>query len=211
MGSQKMWIHLTLSPLFCFTALAEAGQRVQPGVVCLLLHSVRLLHQGPPQPGAAHSLRSPSAERGTEETPAAPARPGRRRGWTEPSWAVSCQGVPRQPRSVLSQPAFSVVTRVVLFWRLMFHGLFPILSPAFFFFFFTFYISWCCVVVVSFLHLKSDPSFFFLAPLPPYSVKPLSLPTSFPPSFLAFISRSRLSIQTRPFLLISPKWAYCSY
>lgn len=66
----------------------------------LLLHAVRLLHQGPPQPGAARSLSSPPAERRTEETPAAPARPGRRRGWTEPTRAVPRQGVPLQPRSV---------------------------------------------------------------------------------------------------------------
>lgn len=82
------------------TAPAEAGQRVQPGVVRLLLHAVRLLHQGPAQPGAARPLGAPPAERGPEEAPAAPAGPGRGRGRAEPRRALPRQGVPLQPRSV---------------------------------------------------------------------------------------------------------------
>lgn len=82
------------------TALAEAGQHVQSRVVCLLLHTVWLLHQGPPQPGAARPLSTPPAERRTKETSAAPARTGRGWGWTEPPRALPCQGVPLRPRSV---------------------------------------------------------------------------------------------------------------
>lgn len=89
------------SLLFWSTALAEAGQRVQSGVVRLLLHTVWLLHQGPPQPGAARPLSSPPAEWRTKETPAASARTGRGWGWTEPPRTVPRQGMPLQPRSVL--------------------------------------------------------------------------------------------------------------
>lgn len=90
--------------------------------MCLLLHTVWLLHQGPPQPGAARPLSSPPAEWRTKETPPASARTGRGRRWTEPPWAVPRQGVPLHPRSVLlcNFLCLFVSVVVVLFFLLLF-------------------------------------------------------------------------------------------
>lgn len=76
--------------------------------------------------------------------------------------------------------------------------------------FFQFQILWSLIHLFFFFLLLPSRFLSFL----PHSLFILSnLSPSLPPSLfpLAFTSRSRLSIQTHPFLLISPKWAYCSY
>lgn len=129
--------------LFCFTALAEAGQCLQPRVLHLLLHAVRLLHQGPPQPGAARPLSSPPAERRAKETSAAPARPGRGRGRSEPPRAVPSQRVPLKPRFVLSLTYFFCLLKLLWLY--------------FFFFFLLFFLrlfsGLCSCVMSCFCHL----------------------------------------------------------